>query len=1041
VAPLAPPSRGAPAPLTKKAPPSAIPPLAGKPSLWTARPDPPANPPLASLAPYAAELKGEFVFASLDGPFLIQLPQAYAGNAFRPKEPGRLDSPMIDNRLPPQPVIDLRTGQKAGEFSYKAPTWRGGRLAPDGQSIVGPDTSVNGDATRKDGQLFVWKRGAEQPAARLTIGSGAVLWADYVGPDRFAAAVFEETAGQRRKASFRVWDMASGAGVHTVALEPEDLAARHDIIPNQPAAFECNECEAIRQFPSEMNTKVFYTPAETVGAVSPGGRYVVLSGKAGVTVVSTAEGRVAGRLPLRGPLGRLDYHGFGFSPDGATLYALVASRHHLIGNDKRLLLVSWSLADGTPADEVTVSERSLYGWLKPGPLPSTVIVPKRRGAGPPLPHVAAWVRTPDPDGGGALIDASRGAVLWNFPGVIQRYVGGSTAYLTGYWSHAPAEARPKGGGLNQGVYTLKVNAATLREKAAATLAAAAPRPQPAQTDRSAMRAFAATTRPWAVPTPGEAAPAALGPEGRLPRWPDAWAERQVAFINFDRKVNGVDSRYEVTWSRHDPATGKSLGAPITLWPWADRDPFGMPRPEEVRAALTPDGEILALRDPAQPKRLDIWDATGRRLIGFVPAPHAELEWLGFAGTDTLLTLAAGRLTAWEWRMARAIYEVDGGYEAPCHFPPGRTWVAAPAGAHVDFLEAKSGKLLGRCAAADGTAVWHHTSLSPDGKLLLRTTTGEAVMQGNPPRAAFVLWDLTTGKELPAVGAAVAPATSVYWCAPRRFLTIHGYMRTEGTGWRKFSHEMIDVDAQAVVASYGPPKGYAPPRVGDRETDGLAGDPAGRVWVNVAGNWRPTQFPTPGADAVLAGAGMDLFPFRPGVTIRAEVDLGERALSQKAAEASAARLQQAGYEIGPGAWALRVRPTRFDSNIQLTRSPFDKSGMTVPGARFSWELLAPSGSAVWTGTTEATWNYGASKYKTGRKVEHIGPGFGPNAINSIVTTNFDFQGRNADAAIWDEILETSAAGLSPPPALPRALLETNGQPLALPLQAEFQVPTK
>jgi hypothetical protein len=1044
VPPLAPPDRPAPSPLPKKSPAAKAPPVASKPTLWAARPDPPAQPPADSFAPYGADVGGEFVFASLDGPFLVQLPQLYAENAFRSKEPGRIDSPIIDNPLSPQPVIDLHTGQKAGEFHYKAPTWRGGRLSPDGQTVVGPDTSYKGEATKKDGQLFVWKRGADQPAARLAVGAGAVLWADFVAPDRFATAVFEETVGKVRKATFRVWDVATGAAVHTVALEPDDLAARHDINPSQPAAVECNEYEAARGLPAEINTKLFYVPAETVGAVSPGGRYVVLAGKGGVTVVSAAEGRVAGRLPLRGPLGRLDYHGFGFSPDGATLCALVQFRHPPGGQEKRLLLITWSMADGVPADEVVVSDRSLYGWVRPGPLPNTVVVPKRRGAGPPLPHVAAFVRTPEPDAGGALIDTDRGTVLWAFPDPVYRYAG-SAAYVKGPWERAPQAVRPKAPSpIHHGLFTLTVDAAAVRDKAGAALAAAAPRPAPARTDRGAVQAVAAAAGPWAVPAPPAVAPVPLGADARLPRWPDAWAERQVAFVNFTMRSNGTDVRYEVSWTRHDPASGQPVGAPVVLWPWADRDPGAQPRPDDVRAALTPDGAVLALRDPADQKRIDFWDATGRRLTGFVPYPDREVAWLGFAGGDTLLTLAGGRLTGWEWKAARALFEVDGGYEGPCLFPPGRAGVAAPAAAHVDFLDAKSGKVLGRCAAADGTAVWHHTSLSPDGKLLLRTTSGDAAQQGNPPRAAFVLWDLTTGKELPAVQTAVAPATNVYWCAPRRFLTVHGYMRREGDGWRKFSHELIDVDALAVVGSYGPPKGYVPPRVGDRmherETDGLAADPAGRVWVNVGGTWRPTPFPTPGADAVLAGAGADLFPFHPGVTVRAEADLGERALSQKAAEALAARLQQAGYVIGPDAWALRVRAARFETSQKLTRGPADKDGMPVPGARFTWELLTPAGSVAWSGTTEANWNYGNSKYKTGRKMEHVGPGFGPGT-GDIVTTNFDFQGRSADAAIWDEILETAAAGLGPPPALPRALLEANGQPVALPLQAEFQVPPK
>ena len=39
----------------------------------------------------------------------------------------------------------------------------------------------------------------------------------------------------------------------------------------------------------------------------------------------------------------------------------------------------------------------------------------------------------------------------------------------------------------------------------------------------------------------------------------------------------------------------------------------------------------------------------------------------------------------------------------------------------------------------------------------------------------------------------------------------------------------------------------------------------------------------GASGPVTGAGANLFPFRPGVTVRAEADLGERPLSQTAAE--------------------------------------------------------------------------------------------------------------------------------------------------------------
>jgi hypothetical protein len=69
--------------------------------------------------------------------------------------------------------------------------------------------------------------------------------------------------------------------------------------------------------------KLVYSAAPELGCVSPGGRYVVLGGRNGVTVVSPGEGKVVGRLPLARLRSRLDYQGLGFSADGATLYAHV----------------------------------------------------------------------------------------------------------------------------------------------------------------------------------------------------------------------------------------------------------------------------------------------------------------------------------------------------------------------------------------------------------------------------------------------------------------------------------------------------------------------------------------------------------------------------------------------------------------------------------------------------------------------------------------------------------------------------------------------
>jgi hypothetical protein len=657
VPPLPPLPRPAPVALAKKSLETAFQ-VAVKPASWSAKRDSSTAPPVA-LAAYGDAVKGEVTFASLGGPFFVQT----AG----PQDTSKL----------PQTVIDLRTGEKAGEFPHTVPTWRGGRLSPDGQFVVGPDPSPKNESTKKDGQLFVWKQGAGEPVAKLAVGSGVVLWADFVAPDKFAAAVFEETLGaipktnklegKGHKATLRVWDVSTGAAVQTVKLEPGDLAARHDINPIQPAPIECNEYEAVRGYITEANTKLFYVPAETLGAVSPGGRYVALGGKTGVTFVSLADGKVAGRLPLRGPRGRIDYHGFGFSADGATLYALVKANHFPRGTPpgtyKRLVLLSWSMTDGMPANEVVVSHAAAYGWIRPGPLPGTIVVPKWRAAGPPIPSIDALGRLGEPNGGGAVIDTSCGSTLWKFPGIVHRLAGDGTAHVAAQWRYAPEALKPKGANpYGNGIFTLKADAAFLKANAGEAVAGAASRPAPLPADRSAVRTVEIAAGPWAVPAPAEYKLVAPAAEARLPRWPDAWGESHAAFINFIRKTNENDARFESAWSRYDVATGQAIGTPVALWPWSDPDPGVEPRPEDILAALSPDGSLLALRDPADPHRLDVWDAAGKRLAGFIADARAGIEWVGFANGDTLLTVAGGKLTGWQWRSAKAIFEAAGGYE-------------------------------------------------------------------------------------------------------------------------------------------------------------------------------------------------------------------------------------------------------------------------------------------------------------------------------------------------------------------------------------------
>src|SRR5262249_29055176 len=107
--------------------------------------------------------------------------------------------------------------------------------------------------------------------------------------------------------------------------------------------------------------------------VSPGGRYVALGNRAGVTLVDVTAGKEVGTLPVPGPGGRQAdaFRGLSFSPDGAALLALPF-------DDRALALKrwSWSVADGRPWTQVVLDWASSgCGPPLPGPEPGTVLLP------------------------------------------------------------------------------------------------------------------------------------------------------------------------------------------------------------------------------------------------------------------------------------------------------------------------------------------------------------------------------------------------------------------------------------------------------------------------------------------------------------------------------------------------------------------------------------------------------------------------------------------------------------------------------------------
>jgi hypothetical protein len=665
---------------------------------WLLQPDPPASAPAVLPERWASPIPGDWppVFASMAGPFYGVL------------GPPVLPAPQRQPGPPPKPtpaalITDLRTGKQSGEFYH---AFLNGRLSPDGQFIVTPSAFPEAHLTEKEGKLLVYKDKETQRKAMIEI-PGAVAWLDFIAADRVAIYTFDP------KPVVHIHTIADGKLAKTIPIEAEMLPApepHSNIVgPSRP--------------------KFWYEPKMLRGAVSPGGRYLALGSKKGIVVLSLAEGRQLMELVLGEPGEHL---GINFNPDGTELYS-VHSR-----------LRGWSLASGQLLFSAPVTQ-PLVGLPVKGPEPGTMIV------------------------GGTVVETQAGLAIYYLDFTAVRWVGPDSLLAYGKLASAPYLTAPAEKPLpeknatsrreivqqrlnslqnanSNAVYTTPLDRAKYRAKADPILAAVAPRPVVPVGDRSGVKSLKAeppTT--WTAPPPAHVPePSAVKPA--LPSWPTTMSADHAAMITFDF-MQVPRWQYAVNWHRYDLRAGKKVGDPIELWPWAEMTDRHVTMIEQFStplAALTDDGGLLALRDPGDSARLNVWDGSGKRLGGLIPYGRGvAADWLGWSADGRLLTLGAGRLTGWDWKAARAIWEVEGGYITPVAQAPGRAWLAAPAGDAVDLLDASSGRCLARCKAPPG-AEYLALAVSLNGAALAAARPEKRPVAQAGAYTADI-WDLTNGK--------------------------------------------------------------------------------------------------------------------------------------------------------------------------------------------------------------------------------------------------------------------------------------------------------
>jgi hypothetical protein len=455
------------------------------------------------------------------------------------------------------------------------------------------------------------------------------------------------------------------------------------------------------------------------------------------------------------------------------------------------------------------------------------------------------------------------------------------------------------------------------------------------------------------------------------------------------------------------------------------------------AALTDDGKLLALRDPGDHARVDLWDDAGKRLGGMFPYGRGlPIEWLGWASDGGLLTLAGGRLTGWDWKAAKAVWEVEGGYSKPIAQPPGRAWLAAPAGAAVDLLDATTGRCLARCQAPPG-ADYLDLAVSLDGKALAAARPEKR--EGREARMFTAdLWDLTTGK-VASIPFGVGQFEFLHWTGPDHVWGSTGDL------------SVIDRRAGALVRLYG----YSPrqrpresPRKGTTIPQLLNGTPDGRVWAwfdigarvpETGGKhvWRPQPLPETKGESDRLLFAEDHEYLRPlAGPIRVEVDVADAVRSRELGKKLADTLQGQGFSIGPKGMALRLSHSVENTTQELS---FDEQGtnrQAIPAIRYTWQLITADRAVAWQATTQGLFARQGSRYFSKTKRSSFVPG--APGMTTLITEYYDFEGRDMRKAIVEEILESSVNLTLPAGAPPLLLVKSGSEYKALPLASELKL---
>lgn len=952
------------------------------------------------------------LFADRGAPFAIFMP-AWTETPYsvvNDKVAGKPTHVVKEKPQPPVPVIDLRTGEQAGGFSWKSPFWINSRLSPDGMYLVGMDAAPywlrrqsypDSIGKIEPNTLFVWKQKQDKPVHKFSI-PGVVLWAEFVSDDRLALYISGE------KALIQVWDVGTGKSVAQIPLSVTPFKPRTD--------------------PAEGRWGWF--PMTLIGSSSPGGKYVAVGGVDAVSLVSVADQKEVGTFPVT--LGQYksesEYRGVSFTPNGEELMVLTDL------NRQKMVLRTWSVKNGVLLSELPWT--GVGGPLIPGPEPKTILA-----TGYPY---ASWGQNflqsaIDIHQGTALIDSTDGRFLARHPAIIRWSDRGSVLAIGPLWDPQADPAKLLTELPPVGVYATKAVHDAFHDVAGKMEFGLTKRPDPVEPDRSLMRVVPADApASWTPPSKAQKARAPTTDFVYLADYPTSFGTKELAVVHTPRKEHRQPHStlyaWEAVWERYDIKTGKLLADPITLWPWAwhpVKHPGPPPRP---MAALSLDDQKLALRDPDSLGRIDVWTADGKWIFGFYPETSQDkVDWVGWDHQGHLLTVAGGVLAAWEVPSGKAIYEIDGGYSEPVDLSVSEGWLAVSALTHIDLIDPVQGVCLGRCAVdVPGSVV--DLAVSPDEARLAAIYFPGALAAGRLRAgqvnqtsddigdATVVVWDLQTGKA-EKMPLRLAKFALLHWGGPEHLMVCDH--------WNK----VYDVRAGLQVMNYAfggswPTEGFP-----------LQRSPDGRLWAAVESGyqkwgWCSMNVPDSRhpAEGLFVRDDREFFT-APSEPVQVEVDAGSSTLNNKYANEIARGLAASGYKIGKAGWRMIVSHKVSDSTESLQKG---NSRIVIPKVEYGWQLVDSKGKQVWSYKAESNFQGSGSKYyKKTRTAYDFAPG--EKQLDAFERMEYyDFGSRGAKAAITDELMERGP-GMSAMEKLPKLYFRVGDEYPTFP--AGFGLPIK